>query len=120
MQHAFESAQGEPGPGRPEVTVLSVSRSGARLEVEVRYRAGREYCCAESVCHLPLYCKRWWARFRESIREASEREPPPVSVVVYGVVEDGALLATMPSLGISARSKAYSYRAGVEREKDAR
>lgn len=124
LQQAFESALSEPATDNsrcpPTLRVLSASDSGTRIEIELRYRAGVRYCCAEWMCHFPVHRRSWWQNVRETLRAITDRDPPPMSVHVFGVVEHGALLTTMADIGMPIESRAYGYDTGVSRETDAR
>jgi hypothetical protein len=106
------------GREAPIITVLAANDGGIRLEVELRFRSGRRYCCTESQCHLGA-SRRWWQKVREHLRDVSDRDPPPISLSVTGVVEPGALFESHRSLGMPEASDAYTYAAQV-REIEAR
>ena len=75
---------------RPRVQVLSVSNAGNRIEIELRFLAGERYSSAEPGAFLPAYSRKWWQDLRADARDVSDREPPPLSIVVHGVIEPGA------------------------------
>jgi hypothetical protein len=117
---ALRDACGErPGFDTPVLTVLSANEGGTRLEVELRFREGERYCCAEAICHLGAGSQRWWQNVREYLRTVSDREPPPLSLAVSGVVEYGALLDSQHAPGFCEVCEAYTYTAHVL-ERDAR
>lgn len=106
LSHALNESLGETtvaGRSRPAVTLLSVSDSGNAFEVELRFKADRRYCCAEPGCFMPCHAA-WWARFRESLAEVTEREPPPMSITIHGIVEEGAELVSTLQVGGQLRS----------------
>lgn len=108
-----------PTPGRtpPLARVLSVSDSGNRFEVELRFVRGTLYCCAEPGCFLPTFNSDWWRRFREHLREVSDREPPPFVVTVHGIVEEGTELEVLRPFG-KQFSNAYAYSMPAAHEAD--
>jgi hypothetical protein len=122
VQHAIEFAMGEPvSPklAKPRPQLLSISPRGTKIELELRFLAGKRYCCAEWGCFLPAFDKRWWTRLREGLQESTERIPPPLTLLVHGVVEEGAGLRVLKCIGLSMLSEAYSYRSEPLRERDA-
>jgi hypothetical protein len=123
LQLALDTAMGEPTNtelSTPHVNVIAVSRTGMRAEIEIRFRAGERYCCAEPGCFMPTFSRDWWCRLRESLRASAGREPPPMVIKVLGVVEEGALLQVLQLLGLPEASCAYNYEHGPCRERDAR
>lgn len=101
---ACDAAEREPG--------------GTRFEIELRFQAGTSYCCAEPGCFLPTYSRAWWTRLREALRDHCDREPPPFTMIVHGVVESGAVLESLASLGMPTHSAVYRH--GPVREREAR
>lgn len=104
----------------PRATLLSVSPGGTRFELELRFQSGKSYCCAEPGCFLPTHSRAWWMRLREALRDHCDRDPPPFTMVVHGVVESGAVLESLESCGLPVQSAAYAYRHGPLHERDAR
>jgi hypothetical protein len=123
LQFALDRVVGNPRDPElcwPRVRVLSVSRSGARFEAELRFRSDELYCCAEPGCFLVTADTAWWRSLRECLREAGDREPPLMSILIRGAVECGARLRVMASVGLPVASEAYAYTHGWEHEVDAR
>jgi hypothetical protein len=120
VQQALEESLGEPRPGKPLVRVLGVSEAGTHIEIELRFVSGVRYCCAEPECHLGLGERSWWAQLRSRLRDSTDRDPPPLSLPVRGVVEDGAVLESLQAVGLPARSPGYVFAYGPIREQDAR
>lgn len=103
LQHAFDAfpeTPANPDHAWPEVRVLAASNRGNRLELELRFRSGTLYCCAEPGCFLPDHDPAWWAAIRARIHERIDRDPPPFIITVRGIVEDGARLAVNAQLGL--------------------
>jgi hypothetical protein len=92
------------GLSSPALRVVGVD--GARIELELRFRAGERYCCAELGCYLGGE-RAWW----EGVRRYLGEDAPRRSMVLWvrGVVEDGALFVNLGSLGLPERSGAYEY-----------
>jgi hypothetical protein len=92
------------GLSSPALRVVGVD--GARIELELRFRAGERYCCGEPGCYLGAD-RVWWKNVRRYLGE----DAPGGSVVLWvrGVVEDGALFVNLGSLGLPERSGAYEY-----------
>lgn len=105
---------------RPSVRVLTVGKSGLRFEIELRFHAGAWYCCAEPGCHLGTYDARWWARLRGHLGEVSDRRPPPMSVTVRTVIEQGACLRNLALIGEPFESEGGTYVHGPDEERLAR
>lgn len=119
LQSALDEMMRPPnkkGMVAPQLRVLAISPTGARIEVEMRFLAGKRYCCCEPGCHLPTFSREWWRCLREALRNSTEREPPPMEMTLFGVIEEGALFSlTNHSRG----SRAFSYEDGPWRERDA-
>ncbi|CAG0990331.1 hypothetical protein PHYC_02254 [Phycisphaerales bacterium] len=71
---------------------MSVTAGGTRFEVEMRFCAGKTYCCVEPGCMLPTHRRDWWRELREGLREVSNREPPSMSILIRGVIETGVVV----------------------------
>jgi hypothetical protein len=97
-----------------------MSPTGLRAEIEIRFRAGEQYCCAEPGCFMSTFSREWWSRLRDSLRASAGREPRPMVIKIVGVVEEGALLRANQSFGLPEASRAYSYEHGPCRERDAK
>lgn len=122
LQHAMDGmlcGKTRNGLARPRPTVLAVSGTGARFEMELRFLAGEEYCCAEAQCFLWTYDRGWWDAVRELLQEVSSRQPPPMVVVIHGVVELGAKLRWLSDGTVGVPSAAYVYECDPRREEDA-
>ncbi len=122
-KHSIASAIGE--PSRPDISVplismLSMSPTGTQVELEFRFRASERYCCAYPYCYISPNCGQWWQRIRESLRESSDRDPPPLSITVLSVVEEGALLEEAGMFGGLETVRASSDIYGPWHEADAK
>ncbi len=121
LQHALDSVLPEPvvpNRSRPQARIIAVNPAGTSFEIELRFKAGRTYCCIEPGCFLSTYSRAWWDSFRAALREVSDREPPPLSITIHGVVEAGAILdARIPA---TVESETHTYRDGPFREHDSR
>ena len=92
------------GPGYG-ISVLAAAPDLSVIEVDLRFIAGRSYCCAEPGCHVGL-------DNRKLLRLATERSVPlPESVTIrwHCHVEEGARLEVLKSFGLPAESKAYDF-----------
>lgn len=107
-----------PGRSRPRVRVLDVSDSGHRVQIELRFLSGERYCCAEPGCFLGTYDPAWWNGVRVRLKQVSDRDPPPMSLAIVGVVEEGAEFESHRGL-LPLASPAYAYTDGPVREADA-
>ena len=116
-EHAFSATSGK---SFPVLRVLSISATGNRFEIELRFLADCTYCCCEPQCFLPVFDSCWWTRLRENLRQHSDREPPPFHVTIHGVVEHGARLRSNVDCGIPLESAAFTYKHGPVLEQDAR
>jgi hypothetical protein len=101
----------------PLMQVISVSPGGNRFELELRFEQGKTYCCGESACFLNTFTEPWWIRFREALAERTDRKPPPLTMLVHGVIEEGAMLRSLLSFRPSMVSTAQSYRSEPYRER---
>lgn len=102
----------------PSIRVLSVSDSGHRFEIEMRFRTGDLYCCEGAHCFLSTYSKSWWTKFRARLAQVTDREPPPMVMQIHAVIEEGAMFEVNVELGLplEARHYAASYPADHERK----
>lgn len=92
------------GPGYG-VTVLGAASDLSLIDVDLRFLAGRSYCCAEPGCHLPRDNTKL-------LRLAAERSiPVPESVRVrwHCHVEHGTGLECRKRFGLPAVSEAYKF-----------
>ena len=92
------------GPGYG-VSVIGASPDLSVIDVDLRFIAGRSYCCAEPGCHLGLDNGKL-------LRLAAERcVPLPDSVTVrwHCHVEQGARLEVMTSFGLPVESEPYDF-----------
>jgi hypothetical protein len=101
----------------PDVRLLAWSEEGNQIDVELRFRTGVWYCCAEWGCHLHVYRPNWWLRLRDALEEKVARRPPSMSITIYAMVEEGAMLRCLETVGVSPLSKAYTYSHGPIRER---
>lgn len=116
LQHAMD-AERDLCVSPPLMQVISVSPRGNRFEIELRFQRGKTYCCAESCCFLNTFLDAWWTGFRSALAERTDRDPPPLTMLVHGVVEEGALLRDLLYFRPSMASQAYSYRSEPYRER---
>ena len=110
LQRAFDRMRGTSkyGFAIPHPVVLMVSDGGSRCTIEMRFRAGERYCCAEPGCYLQTWSRAWWNQFHEQQSRNSSGAPQLAMLEIRGVVEAGALLHAHRSGGPIA-SNAYSY-----------
>lgn len=94
------------GPGYG-ISVLSAAADLSVIDVELRFIAGRTYCCAEPGCHLP----RSNSMLVSLAAERGLRLPDSVAVRWHCHVDRGALLQSMKSLGLPIESEAYEFEA---------
>lgn len=105
LQSALESVVSggrERGKATPRSTVIDVSSSGNRFEIELRFVRGEQYCCMEPGCFVAGYARAWWQRFRAALAEVSDRDPPPMTISVRGVFERGAIFAVKSQEGLES------------------
>lgn len=122
FQEALDTTIGAPRDAalaRPLISIIAVSQNGLKIEIGLRFERGSRYCCAEPGCFIPSFDRQWWSRVREHLRAVTEREPPPMTLEINGIVEDGALLRVLAGLGLPEESSGYSYRHGPCREREA-
>ncbi len=123
LQYALDASLSEPttrGMARPLARVLAVSPRGSQIEIELRFKAEEKYCCSEPGCSLPTFSREWWRAFRKHLNESSERNPPPLTLRVDVVVEPGAKLQALESIGLPMRASAQTSTHGPLRERDAK
>ncbi len=106
----------EVSPFGPTIRILSVSPSGAQIEVELRFATGQSYCCTEAGCFLSGG-QPFWRRIRAALRDMTGRDPPLMSLTIRGVVEDKALLRSEPPGGTPTETAAHTYDSGPIRER---
>ncbi len=94
------------GPGYG-ISVVAAAPDLSSFEVDLRFLAGRTYCCGEPGCHLPRNTK-WLVQLA-----AAKSLSLPSSTVVHWhcIVEEGAQFECMKSLGLPLASKTYSFEA---------
>lgn len=122
LQYALEQmlrGQTPYGTSWPIPLVIAVSDSGAAFEVELRFQHDKRYCCCEPGCFLAAYDAKWWRKFRALLKDVDDRDPPPFSIAIHGVVEAGAKMLEHKMLGFEETSKASSYTHGPTLERDA-
>lgn len=111
----------DPTKAKPKTRILSVNDAGTAFEFELRYEAGKTYCCAEAVCFVAPYRKKWWLELRQAIAEKTDRVPPPMGVTVTAAVEAGAHLLVLANIGVSTENKkSYGYSYPPEHEEKAK
>lgn len=94
------------GPGYA-INVRHAAPDLSIVDVELRFIAGRSYCCAEPACHLPHDCRR-------ILRLAAQRAvslPESVTVRWHCYVEKGTRLDSLKYLGLPAESDPYDFEA---------
>ena len=94
LQYAIDSILPEdpknvPGVARPDARVVAFNASGNNIEIELRFYKHCNYCCCEPGCHISTE-PGFWKRFRSALAEVSSRVPPLMTIVIQGVVEQGA------------------------------
>jgi hypothetical protein len=94
------------GPGYG-VSVIGAAHDLSVIDVDLRFIAGRTYCCAEPGCHLPL--DKEARRLRSLAAERAIRLPEAMTIRWHCHVEEGAKLECHKSLGLPAESKAYDF-----------
>ena len=94
------------GPGY-FISILSASRDRSVIDVELRFVAGRTYCCAEPGCHLPSDTGQ--QRLHLLAAERGIKMPEAVTVRWHCHVEEGAKLEHLAKLGLPVESKAYDF-----------
>lgn len=74
LEYALLAIGNSPYPRQwPAIRVLSMSDSGAGVQIELRFRAGERYCCGEPRCYLATYDAAWWHKLRAHLREVGDR-----------------------------------------------
>lgn len=119
LEDALRQSLGSPRNSdlaRPTIRLLSVNDSGNRFEIELRFESSKTYCCAEPGCHLATYQSNWWRLIRQPLEETADRNLSPMTLKIWGVVEDGARLLSSAALGLPTLTREYSYRTGPIRE----
>jgi hypothetical protein len=96
------AANGGPGYG---ISVLAAAPDLSVIDVELRFIAGRSYCCAEPGCHLGLDN----LKLLRLAAERCVRLPESVTVRWHCRVERGARLEVMKSFGLPIESDAYDF-----------
>lgn len=94
-------------PRRPRygINVTDATSDLSEIYVELRFLAGRSYCCAEPDCHIPSTCKRLVALAETH----GLRLPDDVRVHWHCVVEEGARLQVLNSMGGFPETKGYTF-----------
>src|SRR3954469_17179931 len=88
------------GPGYG-VSVLSARPDFSVIDVDLRFIAGRTYCCAEPGCHLP----RDNGRIKSLAAERAIQLPKTFTVRWHCHVEQGAKIECLKKLGLPVESK---------------
>jgi hypothetical protein len=96
---------------RPDYGVdATMSADEPRIDLVMTFKSGSRYCCAEPGCHLSAFQAAFWTRLRLRLVEAGIADPPfPLTLHVKGIVEDGAILETLATLGVAEASPSYQY-----------
>lgn len=94
------------GPGYG-VYVIGAASDLSVIDVDLRFIAGRTYCCAEPGCHVP--CDKAQQRLRRLAAERAIRLPDALTVRWHCHVEEGAKLECLKPLGLPAESEAYDF-----------
>lgn len=97
------------GPLRYEVEVRRLSEDERTIEVALTFKAGIRYCCAEPGCNFGLVFEREWRILRDCLSAKGVRVGSPLTVIIHGTVEKGALLESGPQLGLPLESPGYTY-----------
>jgi hypothetical protein len=91
------------------VSILGASPDLSIIDVDLRFVAGRTYCCAEPGCHVPRDAGQ--RRLRRLATERAIALPESVTVRWHCHVERGAKLECMTKLGLPVESEAYDFEA---------
>ena len=94
------------GPGYG-ASVTGAAPDLSMIDVDLRFIAGRTYCCAEPGCHVPF--DKAQHRLHRLAAERGIRLPEAVTVRWHCHVEEGAKLECHKPLGLPAESKAYDF-----------
>jgi hypothetical protein len=94
------------GPGYG-VSVISAAGDLSAIDVDLRFIAGRTYCCAEPGCHMPIDNQQ--GRLRCLAAERDIRLPDVMTVRWHCHVEAGAKLECYKALGLPLESEAYDF-----------
>jgi hypothetical protein len=87
------------------VKVTDAAEDLSHLDVEIVFLAGKTYCCAEPMCHLPRDSKRLMKL--AAIRSISI--PEDSTIKWHFRIEAGARLECLQALGLPLESKAYQF-----------
>ncbi len=95
------------GPGYA-VSVIRAASDLSVIDVELRFIAGRTYCCAEPGCHMPF--DREQKRLHRLAAERAISLPESVTVRWHCHVELGVILGGSSRSGATPReSQAYNF-----------
>ena len=94
------------GPGY-DVSVVGAAPDLSVIDVDLRFLAGRTYCCAEPGCHVPF--DKAQQRLHRLAAECAIRLPEALTVRWHCHVEEGAKLECHKPLGLPMESKAYDF-----------
>lgn len=94
------------GPGYG-VAVIGAAPDLSVIDVDLRFIAGRTYCCAEPGCHVPFDKEQ--QRLRRLAAERAIELPDALTVRWHCHVEEGAKLECHRHLASPAESKAYDF-----------
>jgi hypothetical protein len=89
------------------VSVMDAVPDLSVTDVELRFVAGRTYCCAEPGCHVPF--DQAQQRLHRLAAERALRLPDALTVRWHCQVEEGAKLECHKSLGVPPESEAYDF-----------
>ena len=106
LRKYLSSNRGGPHYG---ILVDEVSPDQHTVTLTLTFMSGVQYCCAEPGCHFGLMDSRSWQRLHGLIEEAGLKMPSPLTVVLRGVVEQGARLTVMRQFGLPEEQEAYEY-----------
>ena len=98
------AANRSPGYG---VDVTGAAPDLSVIEVDLRFIAGRTYCCAEPGCHVPI--DKAQRRLRKMAAERAILFPEAVTVRWHCRVEEGVKLECLRSAGVPAESEEYDF-----------
>ena len=89
------------------MSVLGATPDLSVIDVDLRFVAGRTYCCAEPGCHVPFDSGQ--LRLRRLAAERGISFPESVTIRWHCHVKRGAKLECMKQLGLPVESKAYDF-----------
>jgi hypothetical protein len=82
-------AEGLPGEYYT-LSVQDVSGHGEEFELCITFRAGRTYCCSETMCHTGVFYEERWRRLRAALAAHGVEPAKPLVVRICSRIEVGA------------------------------